>query len=359
MITVIIINIIAIFFAFLESNGNSKYGLKISFIIIFFFLAFRYNYGNDYTSYFDFFESIKSSSIIEFYESTDSRVEFGWIIINKIFSSVGFFALVAVLALFNCIVYYHFIKKYVPVKYYWFGVFLYTFSPYIMLIQLSAMRQTIAILLFVLAIDFIISRRMYWYFVFIIIASFFHTSALILLPLYFLKDLNKKFSKSSIFIFPILFVLLLAMRGFTKDSITSIISSSYFDQYEGYLNIEPAGIGFMVPFSFGIMIIILIRTRFQNVKLRPLYMIALIYTLFTPIIYLFPMTNRLSFYFQIVNISVFPLILSLGKRSAFKLIFLGVMIIFTLYMFFVFFNSNTWIDFYGVYKTIFSSEKFY
>ena len=66
-----------------------------------------------------------------------------------------------------------------------------------MLIQASAMRQTVAINLFLLAIPYIYNKDPVRYALCIGIAYFFHSSALILLPLFFLSYINWTINKIS------------------------------------------------------------------------------------------------------------------------------------------------------------------
>ena len=144
MIAVAIFNIIVVFFAYQARHKRTEFFLKVSFGLIFLFLALRYDYGNDYSAYLKGFLEVNRVETIDYF---DKYLHFdpGWIFLCRIFWPFGFFAMMAVLALFNCFVYYRFIRKYVPPVYYWFAVFLYVFNPYFMLVHSSAMRQSLAI----------------------------------------------------------------------------------------------------------------------------------------------------------------------------------------------------------------------
>lgn len=358
MVSTLIMGFLSVLFAYLGKYENIKWGLKGSFILIFSFLSMRYNYGNDYGTYLNDFSVIKDSSILDFYISKNMRIELGWIVLCKLFSPLGFFALVAFLALFNCIVYYRFISKYVPSQYYWVAVFIYIFSPYIMLVQLSAMRQCIAILFFIISIDFIIKRKLILYFLAIIIASFFHTSALVLLPFYFLGLIKWEVTRPIIVILALIHLILILSSNLLRESTAHFITS-YFNQYGAYLLNTSARLGLMVPFTFFMLIIILSIIRFQNIELRILFMILIISFLLLPVNIIFPMTGRITFYFQVSALIVYPLALSSLRDPKIRFSFLVIIVIFTCYMFFTFFQSETWQDYYGNYQTILRADKFY
>ena len=155
MTTVALFNIVFVLLAYLAQYKNQEYLLKFSFFLIFLFLALRYDYGNDYQSYLNVFLNLeRSGSIDRFYDSND-HFELGWLYLCQLFQPLGFFAMVTMLAAFNCFIYYSFIKKFVPPHYYWFSLLLYTFDPGMMLVHSSAMRQSLAISIFIYSIEFI------------------------------------------------------------------------------------------------------------------------------------------------------------------------------------------------------------
>ena len=84
MIQVIFLIIICLFLALLEIKGFN-YGLKICFILIFIFSAIRYDYGNDFQSYLQSYESIKGIDFNILVEM-DSHWEPGWLILYFVFS---------------------------------------------------------------------------------------------------------------------------------------------------------------------------------------------------------------------------------------------------------------------------------
>ena len=144
---IIVTNLFAILFAFLEDNDKIKKGLIFSFSFLFLFLGLRYDFGNDYSNYLTIFNNI-SNGIVKLDFDDSFATEVGWIYLCQLFKPLGFFIMIAFLAVIYCIIFYSFIKKYAPVKYYWLSLIILLFNPFLFLVQSSAMRQTIALLLF-------------------------------------------------------------------------------------------------------------------------------------------------------------------------------------------------------------------
>jgi hypothetical protein len=78
MIVTIIVGLFAVLFAYLAKYKNAQWGLKVSFFIIFFFLALRYNFGNDYEVYLKIFLEISQYNYINF---AVINIEPGWVVL--------------------------------------------------------------------------------------------------------------------------------------------------------------------------------------------------------------------------------------------------------------------------------------
>ena len=213
--------------------SDRPFRLAISFIPIFLFLALRYDYGNDYNTYLTIFEEIKATGSDDYY-SEFLPSEIGWLYLNSVFGIVGFFTLVAFLAFTNCYIFARFVRIYCPPDYYWVAIFVYVFSPDNMLIQLSAMRQAVAISCLLLAIDFVIERKLIRFLFCIGFGMLFHSSALALFPIYFLNTFNYSIKKSQTYIYILFYVGLF----FTSDAIYRLIpylGLSNIKAFENYL----------------------------------------------------------------------------------------------------------------------------
>jgi hypothetical protein len=357
MIGTITLGLFSVLFGYLAKYRNVQWGLKASFFLIFLFLALRYNFGNDYPGYLNTFNLISKDNKIDYFDNY-YRVEIGWVFLNRLFRGLGFFAMTAVLALFNCVIYYRFIKKYVPIKYYWLAIFLYVFTPGFMLIPSSGMRQSLAIVIFLFSFDYLHDKKAIRYFLCIGLASLFHSSAIILLPVYFLAIFNWKINIGVVIIFILLFVSMFLYSNFLSPLLTQFINSN-FERYKVYQEEGHIATGLGVLYSFALVILTLYYERFQNRETALVFKISIISSIFMPLALIIALITRLGMYFLPATIVVYPIILMNLRNPIYKTIFLTFLLFFTIFLFFQFFNSETWKLSFGTYQTIFSAPKIF
>ena len=361
MITVAIFNMFAVFFAFLAGYRRDTLWLKVSFVVIFLFLALRYDYGNDYDPYLQSFLNINQLNATGVGVAESTYYETGWVFLCYLFKPVGFFAMIAVLALFNCIVYYRFIIKYVPPAYYWLAVFIYVFDPSFMLIQASAMRQALAIGLFLISLDYLYKKDALRYFLCGSLAALFHTSALILFPVYLLRLFNWKITNlRAIGIFTI-FVLTYVLGESLLPYIQRLLS--FFDILNRYEEFQfeavKVGTGLGIVLFSCMFALVLFYARSQTAERLLLFKFVSISYLLMALGLFMMSLGRVQLYFESAEIAVFPLIIINTKDQVFRYLILAILVFIILYSFFVFFNSDTYKEFFYVYKTIFSSPELY
>jgi transmembrane protein EpsG len=352
MITVAIFNSIVVFLAGLAKSKKSDYWLRLSFTLIFLFLSLRYNYGNDYKSYLEHFVDIQHFDI-------EGRFEPAWQLLCLLFKPIGFFAMTAFLAAFNCFVYYRFVKKYVPPVYYWLAVFLYVFNPYLMLVQSSAMRQSIAISIFLISIEYLYKKDIVRYFLCIGLASLFHQSALILLPLFLIFVIDWKVTNMKAAILFILFLLLLVFSNYLAPYLNVFIVK-YFSKYELYQEgAAKLGSGIGVLYKMIFMAFFLYYAKFNKGKNVVLFKITIFHYYFIPLALIMASMGRVAMYMEPVEIAAIPIMLIGIKDSKFKSLIIAPYTLFVLYSFYIFFQSPVWRVAFGVYNTIFSAPKIF
>ena len=386
MIVVILIGISAVLFAYIAQFKRLRFCLKISFLIIFLFLALRYNYGSDYPSYLKTFLDVGNlgfEAISEFwtdiffynliFEGNDElqlasslalTTEPGWRALCLIFQPFGFFAMIAVLALFNCFVYYYFIKKYVSPAYYWFAVFLYVFTPNMMLVQSSAMRQALAISIFLLSIQYIFKQDFLRYLLMVFLATLFHASAIILLPIYLLGALKFKITTPIAIIVTIFLLSLFILQNYLSTIMSQFIEA-FVPQYSIYDEKGSLGYGLGIAFNILIMYLMLIFDRYFRREESLLNRISVLGTFIIPFSLVIMLIARLRFYFDPLMLAVYPFILMKAHKVIpeypllFKYVFVMVLISYSLFLFLGFFQSDIWKESFGTYNTIFSAPSLY
>ena len=97
----------------------------------------------------------------------------------------SFFVLVAIISAVFVYIIYRLISGNLPSGYVWVGVFIFLFNPYLFLVNLSALRQCLAMCAFIIAVNAAYKKRFLLYVVLVAIGALCHKSAWVLLPVYF------------------------------------------------------------------------------------------------------------------------------------------------------------------------------
>jgi transmembrane protein EpsG len=362
MIGAIFFNFFAVILARIAYLKEYRNALIFSLICIFCFLALRYDYGNDYDAYLKLFYEINSYSSFSLSNFKIKGNEFAWVYINHLFEPYGFFAMQIFIAGFSCFVLYRFIKKYVEPKYYWWAIFIYTFQPYHMIVLSSAMRQAVAVSLFLISIDFLIAKKPFHFIGIVLLGTLFHSTAYFLLPLVLLSYFNFQINIKNIILILTIFIGLFFFLGdFFKQA--EIFISNYFEnEYTAYMELEEQettiGIGFILNFIINIILLFYLQDQKSTWK-RIISNVFVISFLLIPLSFSIPIITRLNFYLTPLLIVVYPIVFEniIVKKN--RYIFMLLISVFTIYQFIYFFYSETWAKHFFEYKTIFSSPTFF
>lgn len=361
LIYYILFTVVITFFTFLESvSSKFKHGMLLSFILIFIFISIRYDFGNDYAMYQSEFHKLNTIDNLKGYGGLE-RLESGWIYLNRAFKYIGFFPLIVFWSLTYTIIMYKYIRKTLDKKYYFLIVFFFLISSGVFLVQLSALRQTLALLIFLFSIRFIIDRNLILYAISILLASFLHSSAILLLPLYFLNFL--KLSNKLSFIYFIFYITLFFFGEKFSEIVNQIIlitKPSYSFYLEEDNNVKVVvGSGLGVLFSaanFAILLFFNDKLKHSNKYVQLAYKCVIIYYILSPLGLSIGMIGRVNFYFSFFQIITIPFIYSVINNKNIKVLYLYFNIIFSLYGLYIFFNSDVYKEKYNDYKTIFNIE---
>lgn len=220
-----IIFIFSVIFAFSKYKNTRL--VDLGFFIVAAFAALRYDYGNDYNSYKRTYEAVQGGI-----ETVNKEPLY--IFLNKITPS--FYMLTAITALFFVWVVYRLVKKQLVGIYQGMALLIFIVNPYLFLMNLSAIRQCLAMCIFIIAIKYIQERKAVKYILLILLASLFHTSALVLLPVYIFVN-DKPMGKMQTFILVAgMLVLLFEGAAFTNLVETGLVmldNSSYEHYFSG------------------------------------------------------------------------------------------------------------------------------
>jgi len=333
--------LLAILFAAPFLNRKKPYYV-FSFIILFIFLTLRYNYGNDYMGYQTIYTNINLG--LPAYGEEDVLFKY----VNLIFPS--FYLLIAAISFLYIYTLHNLITNNSKIQNYWISILIMLINPYLFLIHLSSIRQTIAICFVVMAINYAIKRNIFIYFLLIIIASGFHQSAIILLPLYFVLNESKINSKWIILIFVSIMGLLCTP---IMDTILNIVLK-YFPKYSYYVQVGLQSSLRTTILSSIIFIIVIYNINKLEGKEIIYGKLSLIATSISLLSSKFAILSRFGMYFDIFLIITIVHILEKIRSKSHKQIIFVIIIFIYLLRYISFFSNPSWNTFYGNYETIIS-----
>lgn len=365
MIVLVITSLFSIATALFESLKYLKHGLKISFAIIFIFLALRFDYGNDYLGYLDMYLDTSYVSNFNLNNFEYKGIEFGWPILNWIFYSIfgisGFAIMIAFLSAINCVVFYHLIKKYVPREFYWFAIFYYTFNYELLLIMSSAMRQSVALSIFIYGFQYVVKRNILKYLFTIFLAMTFHSSSFFLLFLYFFLSPIIKINSFSLIVVFFLITSILLFSSIAGETIFSFTDSN-FNFYSGYESGEFEDRSFGLGTLLNIVILSLLFLNCLKSNNTIIYnhitKIVLVLICIIPLGIINPMFNRFNYYLVPFLLIGFTNMFKDGGQKIFNLLFIALVVLFGIYTFQVFHNSLIYGPYFKDYRTIFQFNEF-
>lgn len=319
---------------------NKKYPFRIfTFSILLLFLALRYGYGNDYFGYYAIHTLINSGST-------------AWGSSNILFrlmnlSTSNYDLFIAIISCIYIIGISFLIEKNMKKNLYWISICVLLINPYLFLIHLSGLRQTLAIVFLIFAVHFGTKRKPIIYVLFIFIAMGFHSSAVILFPLYFILN-DKKFRKKEMFLSFIIIVLLLFSPLF------DLMANEFFEYLPQYRHYYEMGIqnsirSTVISSCFYLFIVLNIN-KLDGKEL--IYgKLSLIGTMISILAIKVSMISRIGMYFDIFLVLTIPHILDKYTSKSKKYIFLMIIISLYLLRYVSFFTTPLW-ESYFKYRTI-------
>lgn len=337
--------------------------LKLIFVFLFIVISIRFDFGNDYLMYQKEFTIINSKPVSGWLPGMN-RLEYGWIYLNKLFSCLNFKYLIVFLSLVYCVIYYLFIKKILIERLYLISVLFFLISPGLFLIHQSVLRQSLALSLFILAILLVKEKlSILWSLLLIFIACFFHSSAIILIPLLFTQYIN--FKKKYVYIIFLVYFLLyvISYNDFFSSKLFNVIEftfpkySKYLQENMNYKIKVNSGLG-IIASTINFILILYYSEIFQKEKyLKIIFFSAIMYYILSPLAIVVGQFGRLLLYFEVFKIITIPIIFYAIKFKYLKISYLLLNVAFSIFGMQMFLNSDIYKVKFGTYKTIFSNEE--
>lgn len=206
------------------SAYRTAFSRVILLLLVFLLIAFsglRYNVGIDYLNYIDLIEGVLNGYSWHF--------EPGFIILIR---SVGLFlsspehvafVVFFVSSVITITLFYRFARDLSPDPA--LSLYLFTLLPVFYLASFNAIRNFLAIAIFAYSLKFILSKSPFRYIIMVILASMFHKTAIVLLPLYWVLRIKPKLINYLLVLIPIVFFaeyfeLFAGLYGLTGLSLT-------------------------------------------------------------------------------------------------------------------------------------------
>lgn len=347
MLTVIFINAIAVFLAFLAKAGNERM-MTLSQLVLSLVYGVRYDYGNDYWNYFDSYQGIANGYLPD-------STEPGWILLNILCQPIGYFGLIFVVTFFEYHVIYKHIKIYVDRKYWWLSIFIFTFTFNFQLLGCSMMRQFLAMTILLYSIKYIVRKKFFKFFIIILIAFCFHRTSLIFLPIYFLCLKNYKLkSWTWIGLAICIFFLFMTFALRYMEYLLAISLMVDDDKYSRYLIGEEGSYSFTIIFDVVWMALLMYKCSDNRLR-TVLVLISVLSYFFLPFTFLLVILLRLMLFYSIYFIFSIPNMINSLKSIIFRY---GVLSLYTILMLkrsFDSFTGETYGEFYDTFQTILSA----
>lgn len=287
----------------LLGRKRSKYFIAAAFVVLFLFAALRYMYGNDYYNYYrSYMVSRTGISVFD---------EYLYELLCKLVPS--FYLLIALTSAVFVYCVYRLIVGTLESDNSWLGLMIFVISPYLFLMNLSAIRQCMAMVCFIVAVYFAIERKLLLYVAFVVIGALFHKSAILLLPVYLV--LNKK-QMSSWIVCGIIGALFGMMFLVDVDSIVLSVVSQFGDA--NYVHYASGGQGnslratLLTSITFFYVLGNLPRLQGRLQVYGKLYLIGLIFGILA---YKMSMLTRIQMYFDIFAVVTLPAIYKMNAES--------------------------------------------
>jgi len=220
------ISIMILFFAF--AGKNYRIGRVMAFVLVSLFVGLRYNVGTDYDSYVSYFNT--SYFFLE--------PGFSYIVTflnERGYGVVSLFLVMSIATYFFLFAYVETNKDIGKAEYF----------PVIMMLTLltitttcNGIRQAFAVSIFMFSSIFIIKRKIITFILLIAFGLLFHTSILIVLPLYFLKDIHLKS-----WMYIIIYILSFTFMTFDLQSLVAPFQF-LIENNERYMNMVDSNYGF-------------------------------------------------------------------------------------------------------------------
>ncbi|MEX2594827.1 MAG: EpsG family protein [Anditalea sp.] len=313
-----------------SSASNYVDLLFLAFFILLIIFGFRYGFGIDYHSYIGIFDRLGNNWSKE-------NLEPGFYYLNVIIKALGGGPYVLIfVSFFLCLLFLHKAIKdnsdFPEISYLVF------FSSGLIFFYTSGIRQAIALSMCFFSYKYIVEKSFWKFLAMVLLASSFHITALLFIPVYFFANLRY----GRLFFIPLFLVsiVFIFIPNLILTVIEPMITQIYGDRFgniiSGALEIETqnTGLGLRIIFFNFLCVLVIYFYKELTFSQKGLLLtnFFIIGQLFSNVFGGIPDINRITLYFSIFEILFIPYTISLVKepniRATLYLFFFGTLSLF-------------------------------
>lgn len=347
MISILVVNTLAVLFAYLAKYKNMQFMFGFSLIVLCVFYGIRYDFGNDYWSYYNLFLASSYGIDVEV-------IEPGWGFINYLCQPIGFFGMIFLLTVFEYYSVFKHIKLYVDREYWWLAVFIFCFTFNFLLLGCSMMRQFLAMVILLYTIKYISQRKLIPFLIIICIAISIHKTAIIFIPMYmfslWLPNINRKYWILS-FVVGFICLMVLSKTYLELFQVAAILFDD--EKFSRYLLGDEGSYSFTIIFDILWLVLLMYYCPQERIG-KIICLISILSYVFLPFTFVVVMLLRLMLFFSFFLIFTMPNMIQRIELKPVRYIVLSIYMFLLIRRSMVSYNGETYGGYFE-YKTIFDS----
>lgn len=341
LIVVSVFSFLAEIFSTIDKNkGNKKYNLFficIPVVSLSLISGFRYKVGTDFTTYSEIFLYL-SDGKINFLE------EGGFTLLNKIIKNISgnpqmFFLITSVIINVGITIFIIKNSEYIFLSMYFYIT---TFSYYL---TMNGLRQYIASVILISGYKYLLSGNFKKYLIFVLAAFTFHSTALIMIPIYFLVQ-KKSDSITNIIIFSITFISMIFYRTFIEILFTFLQNTRFAYYKDIFLEGNGANILRIIVWMLPVLITYLYLGRARKVygkKIDILLNLCFLGAIFMLLASKQIFFARACMYFDLYYLLLLPKICNMFDERTNKFLKAAIMLGYLFYSSILLLSGEAWI----------------
>lgn len=311
-----------------EEKRNRILGIFFSILIPSVFAGIRFRVGTDYSNYYNIFLALQKIDFVDVFDELNISSDLGFYLMAKIFlyfleieTIYGLYAFVIVSIFVYTILSQY--KQYNLTLSYLFFLFIF-FST-----SLNILRQCVAVVIIFYSLKYIFCNNLYKFLLFIALSAMIHSSAIIVLPLYFMWNHKQNRCVDIRFIFIVSLVGIYLWQTILKE----LNSFGYFTQYSNYMKdveVESNNITFYIKFLITLLTLYFKKYIYsKDFRIQLFVAMYIIGTMADFLGFFSPYIKRIGLYYSFSEILIVPMFVHAFKD--FKLVSFIIITLIILY----------------------------